>query len=207
MLDVVEVIVRCGHADRCKLVYKSLLEVLPLIFNQLISSVDDLPEAKFGLLAVDLGKLLHFELVFGHEVLLSLGKVSEVLGRCTCKDLATGHCGVFLNYSASRDDSERFYFGPTLDGRAHADKGVVLEDAGVKAHVGTYVDVLTDLDSVSLSSLRACDPCAVLDRRIFTDRNGSCVTPYNDAMPERSAFAKLNIADYCCVRRDPVSIQ
>jgi len=76
VLDVLHVVVRNWHANITQLVNHLLLGVLTAVSYSVVDAIQLFAEGLFCLLAVDLGELLHLELVFTHQVLLFLSQVA-----------------------------------------------------------------------------------------------------------------------------------
>jgi len=81
VLDVLHVVVRHRHANITQLVNHLFLGVLTAVPDSVVDAIQLFAEGLFCLFAVDLGELLHFELVFTHQVLLFLGQIAQVVSR------------------------------------------------------------------------------------------------------------------------------
>ena len=140
-------------------------------------------------------------------MLFFLCQVTKVFCWTSCEDLATWHNCSFFDYSTSRDNCKRLHVNSSFNCWAHSNEWVVFQDTGVKAHICTYIDVLSNFNLVSLAAMSASNPCAVLDRWVLANWNSSCVTPYYNSMPQGRSFSKFDISNYCCVWCNPVSIK
>ena len=78
VLDVLQVVVGHWHAQLEELLVHSLLWVLELVPQLIILGVKLLSKSHFSHFVVDLGKLLHLEVVLSDQMLLLLCEVSQV---------------------------------------------------------------------------------------------------------------------------------
>lgn len=85
------------------LVFGFLRGVSALVADEGLFVGNDFSEALFCLLSIDLRELLHLEVVLGDEVLLLLGEVSQIAGRCASPDLARGDGDVLGDMRSGSD--------------------------------------------------------------------------------------------------------
>ena len=81
VLDVVEVVVSHGNTVLGNLVLGLVHGVSADILNQLISAFNNLSERTFGLLRVNLRKLLHLQMMFTNQMFFLLSQISKITSR------------------------------------------------------------------------------------------------------------------------------
>lgn len=79
VLDVFKIIVGCWHTKLKHVLVYSLLWILELVTEQVISLFKLLSESKLGHFVVDLCELLHLNLVLAEQVFFLLSKISKVV--------------------------------------------------------------------------------------------------------------------------------
>ena len=99
------------HTDFTELVNQFVERILSHILDILILAIENLSEVFLSFFAVDLSELLEFHFVLGHEVLLLLGQIAEVLSGGTSEDLAGWYCNSLWDNSTGRDNTKRFNAG------------------------------------------------------------------------------------------------
>lgn len=207
VLDVLEVFVCDRHTHLPQRLDQSILRVHILLYKSLICVVEDLSVRLFGLFAIYLRQLLHFDFMLAHYVLLFLGEVAQVSSRTASPDLARRNFRVGWNDGAGRNHSERFDTSSALHSGAHANEGVIFERARVKANISPHVHVLSNDDLVALLLRQRPYTRQILQRRIFANRNRSLISTQNDTVPQARSLAQLHITDHCSVRSNPVGLK
>jgi hypothetical protein len=122
VLNMLHIVVSHWHTDVSELVDHFLLRVLATVPNSVVNAIQLFSEVLFGLLTVDLGKLLHLELVLTHQVLFLLSQVTEVVSWGASKNL-TGRDSLTLSKGCtSSQDSESFNFSATGNRCSHTNE-------------------------------------------------------------------------------------
>jgi hypothetical protein len=88
VFDVFHIVVCYWHSNFSKFVDHFLLWVLSSVPNSFVPTVQLLSKCLLSFFAVNLRQLLHLQLVFAHQVLLLLSKISQVSAWRTREDLS-----------------------------------------------------------------------------------------------------------------------
>ena len=88
VLDIFKIIVGRWHTKLKHVLVNSLLWILEIVTEQVISLFKLLSESKLGHFVVYLCELLHLDLVFADQVFFLLSKISKIVSWRSCIDLA-----------------------------------------------------------------------------------------------------------------------
>jgi len=183
-----------------------VLNVHSAVLEVFILRVENFAEALLGLFGVNLGELLKFHLVLGHQMLLLLSKITEVLGGGASEDLSRGDSDSFLDDSSGRNDSEGLNVSATADGSSHTNESVVVDSASVESGISTDIAVLTDCDLVSSLLSVASNTGQVLNGTVLANGDLSSVSADDNTVPERCTFHEAHVSDDSSVRGNPVTL-
>ncbi len=143
--------------------------------------------------------LLVFEVEFGvGDVVLGVVGLAwtdglEVLGWDAAPDLACGNLRV-LEYKGTCGYDGAFAHLATIEqGRTHADKGVVVDGAGMDGDVMAYRHVVADVGGACVES--HMHAAAVLDVCAVADGDGSHVATNDCVEPYGALIAHRHVAD------------
>jgi len=120
VLNVVKIIMCGGHAVLTKWIFNLKLWVLSDVPQEAVKGIDLLSECLLSSITIDLSKLLLFEIALRNNVLLFLGKVSQVMSRRTCPDLTWWHSGSLWYISSSCNNSKALNNGTSSDRSSHS---------------------------------------------------------------------------------------
>ena len=140
-----------------------------------------------------------FEVEFGvGDVMLGVVSLAwadrlDVLGRYSAPDLACGDLRV-LEYKGTCGYDGAFAHLATIEqGRTHADKGVVVDGAGMDGDVMAYRHVVADVGGACVES--HMHAAAVLDVCAVADGDGSHVATNDCVEPYGALIAHRHVAD------------
>ena len=207
VLDVLEIVMSNGHAELNELVLDLALRVLNLVFQEAITVVELLTHVKLSHLVVDLGKLLHLEVVLTNDMLLSLSHITQVVSRRAGKDLTRRHSLAIRKVGTGCKDSEALDNGAFAHSGTHTNIGEGLELTLINLGICSNVDIITDGDSGRGGIVTRSNSAVVLQNGVLADADLGGVAAESGSMPGRGTFTHGHIADEHRVGCDPVRIE
>lgn len=125
----------------------------------------------------------------------------------SCKDLTWPNNLVLCKSCTSCQHCECFNFSTSCNWWAHSNKSIIFDRTSIKIAIGSNIHIVTNRHLVALLWVVACNSSQILDSWIFANCNLCSVTPYDHTVPERRTSTQMNVADYCSVWCNPVTIK